>query len=237
MGFSLAGFKLPGSQRSLGGTGPKDSTRKEIAESQCEATVIDADDVDLELQGSSNENQFQPGKEGQPDSSSDDESGGDVLEFDFDDCNQKVRVPLPGETRDAADEGTSTRRLVPSGCAICLSLFDAGESITWSSNPQCTHIFHRECVLHWYLAVGRKAQRRRHHSNPAISDVEAPSKICDFSLACPCCRQDFCMSISEEGSMDIDGDIESQVVQGAGAGFAADEATSEEIAASTAHSG
>lgn len=206
-----SGLKRSGSQRSLGNMSRKSSTTKDVddVESQCETTVVDADDVDLDRRDSRDENELQPVQERESDSASDDEMERNILVVDFQDSNQKVYLPLPGQANDATDIGPSSRRLVSSGCAICLSLFRAEENITWSSNAECTHIFHTDCVLHWYLAVGRKAHRRRVRNNPEMSDEEALSKICGFPLACPCCRQDFCMNPVVDGAKDVDSDSDS----------------------------
>lgn len=129
----------------------------------------------------------------------------DVVMVDFTERNQKVYVPLPGHKYYADtvvgvdEENPSTnnavvtcRRLTPSGCTICLCLFQPDEQVTWSSNTECSHVFHNECLLHWYLAVGRKAQRQRLRRSPDISNEEMLSKICDFPTLCPTCRQPFC---------------------------------------------
>mmetsp|Transcript_48998 Transcript_48998/g.147580 ORF Transcript_48998/g.147580 Transcript_48998/m.147580 type:complete len:265 (-) Transcript_48998:272-1066(-) len=64
--------------------------------------------------------------------------------------------------------------LIPSGekgkravelCAVCLSRYKAGDTIIWSSNDQCSHAFHEQCIISW-LMKNRKLQ-------------------------CPCCRQNF----------------------------------------------
>ncbi len=147
--------------------------------------------MDVEIQSVTNEV-----KEKRSESLTDEEEEEAVLVFDFDDSYQKVNVPLPGHMRadvDAPEGSTSNRRLVSNGCAICLSLFGPEEKITWSSNPECPHIFHSDCVLHWYLTVGRKVQQRRIRRDPELSSDEVISKICDFPMDCPCCRrQNFC---------------------------------------------
>jgi hypothetical protein len=57
-------------------------------------------------------------------------------------------------------------RLVPSVCAICLSHYQLGDEVVWSSNPACEHAFHFTCVERWL------------------------SKQRDCPL-CPCCRREF----------------------------------------------
>jgi hypothetical protein len=53
-------------------------------------------------------------------------------------------------------------------CAICLDSYQAGETVVWSSNLECQHAFHQECILDYCV----------HHKQEAA----AP---------CPCCRQQF----------------------------------------------
>lgn len=56
-------------------------------------------------------------------------------------------------------------RIVPVTCAICLVSYSPGDAATWASNPQCVHVFHRDCIAEWLLKK-------------------------DEPL-CPCCRREF----------------------------------------------
>ena len=60
----------------------------------------------------------------------------------------------------------STEALVPNCCAICLSDYEVGDQVVWSSNQECPHAFHQECILDWLIKM-----------QPATP--------------CPCCRQEF----------------------------------------------
>jgi hypothetical protein len=56
--------------------------------------------------------------------------------------------------------------LVPNGCAICLTCYERDDTVVWSSNPACSHAFHRDCLVGWFV-----------RQQPETS--------------CPCCRQEF----------------------------------------------
>lgn len=59
-----------------------------------------------------------------------------------------------------------TSGVVPNCCAICLGDYEAGDEVVWSSNQECPHAFHKECILDWLIKM----------------QPETP---------CPCCRQEF----------------------------------------------
>lgn len=45
--------------------------------------------------------------------------------------------------------GEITSRKVPNCCAVCLCSYDVGDTIIWSSNDNCKHAFHEECIVPW----------------------------------------------------------------------------------------
>mmetsp|Transcript_23533 Transcript_23533/g.36180 ORF Transcript_23533/g.36180 Transcript_23533/m.36180 type:complete len:142 (+) Transcript_23533:491-916(+) len=53
-----------------------------------------------------------------------------------------------------------------SKCPICLNGMQIGQEITRSTDPQCHHSYHKECILEWMLRPKSE-------------------------LHCPCCRRDF----------------------------------------------
>jgi Ring finger domain len=67
---------------------------------------------------------------------------------------------------------SSVSRLILSipECAICMESYNLGDSIVWSSNPDCHHVFHTACIYEWL---------RR--------EIEVQWK-------CPYCRQPFAVS-------------------------------------------
>jgi hypothetical protein len=95
--------------------------------------------------------------------------------------------------------GIATTRHVPNGCAICLCPFGAQDCITWSSNTQCQHVFHKACILDWLKASGRRHLRSRrrneqrdHAGTVVVNYANDPLlKLTRFPMLCPCCRQEF----------------------------------------------
>jgi Ring finger domain len=114
-------------------------------------------------------------------------------DFDHDEESIVIEIPLPGlvlkhadstgdEERDDINGAAvsslatttarlGTSRLVPGFCTICLSGFGVGADICWSSNNQCEHCFHCDCIEEWLTKQMQRGQ--------------ATSPIC------PCCRRDF----------------------------------------------
>lgn len=121
-------------------------------------------------------------------SSADDTANPHPHDFDKDEESIFIRIPLPGlvlnnsaffldesetneTTRSAiARARTGVVRTVPGFCTICLSGYTPGSDIVWSSNRQCEHVFHTDCMVQWLT----KQQR---------PGTEGP--------ICPCCRRDF----------------------------------------------
>lgn len=129
------------------------------------------------------------------DDDDDNDEKDEILVGAFEDLNGTIDVPLAGVEND---DGKTTRRQVPNGCVICLSGFDPDEKITWSYNPLCSHIFHHECVVHWYLTVGRKEQRKCRRRHPLLGPEEELAMICKFPMDCPCCRRSFCKPVDDD---------------------------------------
>jgi hypothetical protein len=76
-----------------------------------------------------------------------------------------VKLPAPGLRYLTATE-EHEQRLVSGLCTICLSTYKVGSNVVWSSNADCDHAFHPDCIEKWLMK-----QR------------EGP--------LCPCCRRDF----------------------------------------------
>jgi hypothetical protein len=90
--------------------------------------------------------------------------------FDSDLYKGQLRLPrIP--TAAAAVTTSSTMMtnatsLVPNCCVICLEEYQPGSIVVWSTNPDCEHAFHRDCIVKYF----DKIQRR-------VADTP-----------CPCCR-------------------------------------------------
>ena len=61
-------------------------------------------------------------------------------------------------------------RIISDSCTICLSPYEIGDTVVWSENPECIHVFHESCMLSWLM----KRPNRRRQLKP-----------------CPNCRQAF----------------------------------------------
>mmetsp|Transcript_111449 Transcript_111449/g.228189 ORF Transcript_111449/g.228189 Transcript_111449/m.228189 type:complete len:236 (+) Transcript_111449:358-1065(+) len=81
---------------------------------------------------------------------------------------------FPGDTEVSSDK-ESTEKSVSNLCAICLEEYHEGDTIVWSSNKQCRHAFHRECLTNYLVTV---------------KDEE--------TYPCPCCRQNFFFEIGSK---------------------------------------
>jgi len=101
--------------------------------------------------------------------------------YDDEEESKFIEIPLSGLIlREGAFAGdattqaplvtccTGTKRCVPAFCAICLSGYEPGTEIVWSSNRQCSHVFHQDCIRQWLIKLPQR---------------EGP--------ICPCCRRDF----------------------------------------------
>mmetsp|Transcript_5254 Transcript_5254/g.11606 ORF Transcript_5254/g.11606 Transcript_5254/m.11606 type:complete len:378 (-) Transcript_5254:45-1178(-) len=97
--------------------------------------------------------------------------------------NQKESVTEGIRPKEKEQVSSSLEvRHVPLSCAICLTDFEESERISWASNPECTHVFHEDCIVQWLVTLGR---------NHAVSLDPNETEFLDFKLECPCCRQDF----------------------------------------------
>jgi hypothetical protein len=76
---------------------------------------------------------------------------------------------------------------VPNVCAICLDAYKPDDTVVWSSNIDCSHAFHQDCILDYLVKL--KAW---------VKDT----------VPCPCCRQDFMGLASEADEKGATSDTE-----------------------------
>lgn len=88
------------------------------------------------------------------DQDSENEEEEDNLYFDSDLYKGTLAIPR---------ENHST---VPNCCVICLEEYQPGSRVVWSSNAECEHAFHRDCIVKYFDKIQRK-----------VADTP-----------CPCCR-------------------------------------------------
>jgi hypothetical protein len=48
---------------------------------------------------------------------------------------------------DTIEQREDEARLVSDTCTICLCQYVEGESVTWSTRPECVHAFHTQCII------------------------------------------------------------------------------------------
>mmetsp|Transcript_14562 Transcript_14562/g.26267 ORF Transcript_14562/g.26267 Transcript_14562/m.26267 type:complete len:495 (-) Transcript_14562:100-1584(-) len=100
---------------------------------------------------------------------------------------EKNQADDDDDDNDANVRSSTERRNVPAFCAICLGEYSPSEPISWASNPDCTHVFHQECIVKWLNTLGRKTSKYQRFSDDPPSVVQ----LLNYGLECPCCRQDF----------------------------------------------
>lgn len=107
------------------------------------------------------------------------DGGGDCM------TNNPSKIILPKE------KGKS--KICPNVCTICLMEYEISERVSWSSNKDCTHVFHEDCVIHWLVSLGRtKSKMLRFSEDPT------EAQLLNYDLECPCCRQEFIVSNERE---------------------------------------
>jgi hypothetical protein len=103
----------------------------------------------------------------------------------FEGNNELIKIPVAGECHhDLLPKSVGrTQRQVPNGCAICLSAFDVEDKVTWSSNPDCSHVFHHGYVVK--VIVEREAVMCFRHpfASPRLLQLCVCSCIVDWLQA------------------------------------------------------
>jgi hypothetical protein len=104
----------------------------------------------------------------------------DVADEDDDNKYSALCVPEIASLCDNYDDGMSATRAVPPTCAICLLQYRPGNYVTWSSNKECRHVFHRDCILMWLL--------KKECGGDRIGGDGGDGR---WRGLCPCCRGKF----------------------------------------------
>ena len=87
------------------------------------------------------------------------------------------------------------KRSVPIFCAICLSEYEKCDRVCWSSNAECSHVFHEDCILQWLISSGKKRSTNQYFTRQPTDEELLENEFC------PCCRQDFiCVKPALHGS-------------------------------------
>jgi hypothetical protein len=102
--------------------------------------------------------------------------------------------PVVATEEDDTIKVRGGRRSCPIFCAICLAEYEPSERVSWSSNPDCTHAFHEDCVVEWLVTLGRTKSKH-------VRFLEEPTEaqLLHYHLECPCCRQDFVILKEQRG--------------------------------------
>lgn len=113
-----------------------------------------------------------------------DESDMDTLS-DIGDHEMMIEIPKPG--RFPLEEARPEMRLATGACSICISSYQVGSDVVWSSNPACEHVFHAQCIEEWLIKQREGSQ-------------------------CPCCRQEFIIDPLDETHSNVGEDMVLELV-------------------------
>lgn len=80
--------------------------------------------------------------------------------------------PIPGATA-----ASTISRRVDAQCSICLGTYEIGSRVVWSSESECSHAFHEECMLQWLCKGKKKCPMCRNWFVPGISIEEQQTKL------------------------------------------------------------
>ncbi len=90
------------------------------------------------------------------------DDGSSALRRSVDACNEYVddsQGTSATAARVAAEESEICKSMADDGklhrfmtCAICLSDYVEGDTVCWSKNSSCRHVFHQHCLLPWLVS-------------------------------------------------------------------------------------
>jgi len=135
------------------------------------------------------------------------------LECDNSQCHcRSFYIPIPGQRVGASVNGRDgeviPRKVHSDGCVICFNPFEVGQRVSWSSNPECPHVFHHQCLLEWFVAVGTKTWKTEavHHLESDVAAIQG--EICKFPKLCPFCRRDYFLEEKQEAAIESESNTE-----------------------------
>mmetsp|Transcript_6753 Transcript_6753/g.9660 ORF Transcript_6753/g.9660 Transcript_6753/m.9660 type:complete len:318 (-) Transcript_6753:242-1195(-) len=103
-----------------------------------------------------------------------------------DDAREKQEpITITSDPNHHQQQQKVEKRSVPIFCAICLSEYETCDRVCWSSNTDCSHVFHEDCILQWLISSGKKRSM-----NEFFTRHPTDEKLLEHEF-CPCCRQDF----------------------------------------------
>ena len=97
-------------------------------------------------------------------------------------CSRQKSLQTENMVLQLPKDGVNGDRVVPSMCAICLSSYRIGESVSWSASPQCSHAYHTSCIVQYAETEDRRKME--------TLDNDADKKP-DVSVPCPLCRNPY----------------------------------------------
>mmetsp|Transcript_14170 Transcript_14170/g.39052 ORF Transcript_14170/g.39052 Transcript_14170/m.39052 type:complete len:246 (-) Transcript_14170:162-899(-) len=141
-----------------------------------------SDDADPRISASTTGTAEPPVDTHMSDSSNDHELGSDMLDFDLE-AAIAASQSMQDNTRSQCARAVRLRNrfppqpaIVSTDCTICLEAFEAGQNIIFSTNPNCSHVFHEQCIMEHLMRFEAEENQ----------DSESPK-----GALCPCCRRVF----------------------------------------------
>mmetsp|Transcript_5258 Transcript_5258/g.7751 ORF Transcript_5258/g.7751 Transcript_5258/m.7751 type:complete len:283 (-) Transcript_5258:1226-2074(-) len=103
----------------------------------------------------------------------------------------------------------SLRSVGTTTCSICLESYKIGDTVCWSSNTVCCHVFHLHCIVNWLMTTSSATTSPNNRviventttNNATLedaaedgaptSDIEQDVSSSPEAYSCPCCRACF----------------------------------------------
>jgi len=115
---------------------------------------------------------------------------GGIDENDNIPTTQRPELNVLRRKLSSSTDGVGEQLDVPDCCTICLEPYIVGESIVWSLNDECHHVYHKDCIIDYFAYKMNKG-------HPCL---------------CPTCRRKYCsVEVKDpdvENTETIDYDIE-----------------------------